>query len=183
MEVITKKNFDEQKNLILYQSVTSLLKGVWCSFLVSMYLLTSTLWEKYKESIKKVKNKLNSLWSTVWMRFDVLRDRNTNSPAGDRRWPCPSRKSMYMYISIKLWMVLYQFCWEVLEFTRVHYLSCRYKDNRKWYHIQEWVGKEEEGMNVCTQSSCKDKMHPRSMLQIHYGATTIRNTASFYLVY
>ena len=32
-----------------------------------------------------------------------------------------------MYISIKLWMVLYQFCWEVWEFNRVRYLSCRCK--------------------------------------------------------
>ena len=55
-ELITKKNFDEQKNLILYQSTTSLLMGVRLSYLVLLYLQTTTLWEKYKESIKKVKN-------------------------------------------------------------------------------------------------------------------------------
>ena len=30
--------------------------GVRLSYLVLLYLQTSTLWEKYKESIKKVKN-------------------------------------------------------------------------------------------------------------------------------
>ena len=55
-EVITKKNFDEQKILILYSSINSLLMGVRLSRLVSMYLQSWTLWEKCKESIKKVKN-------------------------------------------------------------------------------------------------------------------------------
>ena len=55
-ELITKKNFDEQKKLILYWSITSLLMGVRLSYLVLLYLQTSTLWEKYQESIQKVKN-------------------------------------------------------------------------------------------------------------------------------
>ena len=50
-----KKNFDEQKKkivLIYY----FLMNGTqwWC--LISMYLQTSTLWEKYKESIKEVQH-------------------------------------------------------------------------------------------------------------------------------
>ena len=39
--------------------------GVRRPYLVSMYLQSSTLWGKYKESIKKVKNSLNSLWSSI----------------------------------------------------------------------------------------------------------------------
>ena len=39
--------------------------GVRRPYLVSMYLQSSTLWVKYKESIKKVKNSLNSLWSSI----------------------------------------------------------------------------------------------------------------------
>ena len=55
-EVITKKNIDELKKLILFKSLIPYLMGVrwWCC--VSMYLQTSTLLEKYLESIKKVKN-------------------------------------------------------------------------------------------------------------------------------
>ena len=43
------------------------------------------------------------------MRCDVPHDRNTNTPAGDRQWRCPSRWSMYMYISIKLWWYFINF--------------------------------------------------------------------------
>ena len=53
------------------------------------------------------------------MPCDVPHDRSTSTPTGDWRWRCPCQKSMY--ISIKLWMVLYRFCWEVWGFPRVRY--------------------------------------------------------------
>ena len=39
--------------------------GVRQPYLVSMYLQSSTVWGKYKESIKKSQNSLNSLWSSI----------------------------------------------------------------------------------------------------------------------
>ena len=51
---------------------------------------------KYKKKSQKLTN-FTLKW--YWMRCDVPHDRNTNTPAGDRRWRCPSRSDSRCTIS------------------------------------------------------------------------------------